>query len=103
MSQLFLAVNKTVTNWADMSVLGMLRNFLLLPTDVPANIMPILPVAWTLTYEILFYLLFGLALMVRRTYALVVLAIWVILILARFLNFIEPSSPTTFLYILSNS
>lgn len=43
-------------SWISMDAIGIARSLLLLPTDVAVNEMPIIPTAWTLSYEIVFYL-----------------------------------------------
>ena len=43
-------------SWISMDAIGIARTLLLLPTDVAVNEMPIIPTAWTLSYEIVFYL-----------------------------------------------
>lgn len=43
-------------SWIGMDFSGIARSMLLLPTDVAVNEMPIIPPAWTLAYEVLFYL-----------------------------------------------
>lgn len=43
-------------NWIDMETSGITRSMLLIPTNVAVNEMPIIPPAWTLSYEVLFYI-----------------------------------------------
>ena len=39
-----------------MDATGIARSLLLLPTDVAVNEMPIIPTAWTLSYEVVLYI-----------------------------------------------
>ena len=66
---------------------SVLRSYLFLPVvDSAGHFRPLLPVGWTLTYELIFYLLFALALAVGRDVlriALPVFAVFIVLALAR--------------------
>jgi exopolysaccharide production protein ExoZ len=64
--------------WIEMDVAGILRSFTLYPTRVADNEMPIIPVAWTLTFELLFYLLFGFAILTKKRVLLIIGALWLI-------------------------
>lgn len=96
-------LGKDVLNWADKSWSGILGNLLLLPTDVPANSLPILPVAWTLTYEITFYALFGVAILVKPRVSLAICVAWIFAIALRVAGLFGDISPTSFAYILTQT
>lgn len=91
----FLVINKNYFIWADLSAVGLARTFLLLPTDVPSNVMPVLPVAWTLSYEILFYLLFSITFLFKPKISLVLAFVWVAAIAARSLGYLGTPTPTS--------
>ena len=78
-----------------------ISSFFLLPTDIHSNEYPMLPVAWTLTYEMMFYLLFAACFFVSKRAALVIGGIWLSLIAARILNFFEASFDNTLFYIIT--
>ena len=42
-------------SWTDMDAVGITKSMFLIPTNVAVNEMPIIPPAWTLSYEIMFY------------------------------------------------
>jgi len=78
-----------------------IRSFFLLPTDIHSNEYPMLPVAWTLTYEMMFYLLFAACFFLSKRAALIIGGIWFSLIAARILNFYEASFDNTLFYIIT--
>lgn len=78
-----------------------LKSLFLLPTDIHSNEYPMLPVAWTLTYEMMFYLLFAACFFVSRRLALIFGFIWLSLIVARITSFIEASFDDTIFYIVT--
>ncbi len=57
-----------------------------------ANEMPVLPVAWTLTYELVFYVFFCVFLLLNWTIGLILAAVWAVLILATLLGYINPAT-----------
>lgn len=99
----FAITERNLIGWSDLSVIGLVRNFLLLPTDVPANVMPILPVAWTLSYELLFYALFGITLLVRPKMALILAFLWFLIILLNIFGGMPNYSPNSLFYLFAHS
>ncbi|MCE6991697.1 acyltransferase [Dyadobacter sp. CY323] len=67
-----------LVSWIDLDAAGIIKSFTLYPTRVADNEMPIIPVAWTLTFELLFYLLFGFAILTRKKVLLFIGALWLI-------------------------
>jgi peptidoglycan/LPS O-acetylase OafA/YrhL len=74
-------------------VTDLFLSIFLVPPDLVAGASPIIPPAWTLSHEFLFYLLFGLAIRFRRV-VLPILIIWIALI---FLNFTNLFSSTNYI------
>jgi len=80
---------------------GFAKAFLLCPTDIHSNKFPMLPVAWTLTYELMFYLLFATCFFLSRRIILITVTIWLFLITARISNILEVSFENKFFYIIT--
>lgn len=73
-------VNNLVS-WIAIDFKGILKSLLFIPTNVAVNEMPIIPTAWTLPYEVFFYLIF-LVLIIRGKRAFKnVLLLWFALII----------------------
>ena len=71
------------------SLANLIKSFLLIPQDGE----PILGVAWTLTYEIIFYLCFG-ALILNRSLGLALFVVWGAVVVLRITNgIIIPATP----------
>ena len=85
----------TVYQWVDLSPTGLIKTIVLWPSDVHSEIMPILPVAWTLSYEIAFYALFGVAIAFGKRVALLSATVWVVAILAIGAQYTLPSGTLT--------
>ena len=96
-------LGKDVLMWADKSWAGVLGSPVLYPADVVKNGMPVLPVAWTLTYEILFYAAFGVAILFKPHVVLALALLWIALILTRMAGCLWVSSPTSFQFILTET
>ena len=73
-------LSKNLIVWTGHGPWTIVQSLTLWPTDMASGIMPVIPVAWTLTYEMLFYLLFGIALLVRPWISLMVVGVWLIAI-----------------------
>ena len=98
----FHYMNKSIFGYTEnFNLRSFLGNILLLPTDVPANIMPILPVAWTLTYEVMFYLLFGIAFLIKPMFSFIFAILWIGLIFSKSFGFIFVDDPASLAYILT--
>jgi len=67
---------------------------------LPQSHLPVIGVAWTLTYEILFYLLFATIIRWGRTWAVSLVAIWLTLISIQAAGLLDFDSPT--LQVLGN-
>ncbi|MGM0904267.1 MAG: acyltransferase family protein [Bacillota bacterium] len=68
----------------ELSVL--IKSFLLFPDDTP----PVLGVAWTLTHEVFFYLVFGLTLiLLKPKYSIPIISIWALISLLSFTGVIN--------------
>lgn len=52
-----LIFDSSLISWINLDLSGLIRSFLCLPTNVAINEMPIIPPAWTLSYEIFFYII----------------------------------------------
>lgn len=99
----FHYMNKSIFSYTEnTNFISFLGNILLFPTDVPANIMPILPVAWTLTYEITFYLLFGITFLIKPVFSLILSALWVGIIFAKSYGFLQIDEPASLAYVLTS-
>lgn len=62
---------------------NIMKSVILFPNQTP----PVLGVAWTLTHEVFFYLVFGLIfIMLKPKYAISVAAVWVVITLFSFVN-----------------
>lgn len=96
----FAVTGVNLISYADLSIVGLIQTTLLLPSDVPAGVMPVLPVAWTLSYELLFYALFGIALLVKPKVSLGLALAWVVAISAGANGFFEGASHTSLLWVL---
>lgn len=74
---IYLSTDKTLIYWNSLDLLSIAHSIFLWPTDLVAGQWPILPVAWTLWYELLFYALFGVAIILGRLASAVVLCAWI--------------------------
>jgi exopolysaccharide production protein ExoZ len=87
-------IGNPLISWIDLDAAGITRSLLLYPTHVADNEMPILPVAWTLTFELLFYILFGLGILAKKRVLLAVGVTWLIAIVLTNLSIIKiPDNP----------
>lgn len=74
-----------------------LKSFLLWPQDTP-----VLNVAWTLSYEIFFYLMFGLAILLPRRVSAAVLGLWLAVSAGAFFgNVFTSNTPTVIKFLFS--
>lgn len=69
-------LHKHLVSWVGLNLSNLLSCLLLYPTNVAANVMPVLPVAWTLSYEVFFYAAFSLLIAVGRRYSIPILSAW---------------------------
>jgi peptidoglycan/LPS O-acetylase OafA/YrhL len=94
---LIFLFGKGIISWIDIDMVNILKSLLLFPTDVKINEMPILPPAWTLTYEILFYAFFAIAIFFKRVVSNVILILWLLLIALNGLGMLDLNhSPATY-------
>lgn len=89
---LYKSTNRHIVDWIDLSAVNIFKSFILYPTDTASNQMPVLPVAWTLSYEIFFYIIFGLCMFANKKVFWTLSFLWVLAILARGLGFIAVKS-----------
>jgi exopolysaccharide production protein ExoZ len=82
---LALAPRIHLISWIHLSARTLISCALLYPTNVSANEMPVLPVAWTLSYEVLFYLMFGVLIALKPRIAYPLVAVWSLVSLANVL------------------
>ncbi|GAB1790261.1 acyltransferase [Priestia megaterium] len=82
----------------ELNFIMILKSFLLFPQEKE----PILRVAWTLSYEIFFYLLFGLLIAIKRYIAYFILSSWGILIVINYtFQLIDVNNKFFFYFILN--
>jgi len=86
-------LSKNLITWTGHVPWAIIQSLTLWPTDMSAGNMPVIPVAWTLTYEMLFYLLFGIALLVRPWISLMVVGVWLIAIVSSLAGLIPAGPP----------
>lgn len=67
----YLKTNSLLVNSNSYRASDFLKSFLLLPYSKIGDQWPFIPVAWTLSYEMLFYLAFSVAIFIRSRYSLV--------------------------------
>lgn len=76
--------------WIGMNFKNILKTITLYPVSFDRVVMPVNPVAWTLTYEVLFYSIFSLLIIIKNEKFLVILpALWVCCIAAVNLGWID--------------
>ena len=73
--------NYNILPWTKIDASHILGSFLFFPTDIINNAAPVLPVAWTLTYEVMFYAIFGLAIALPAKAFKYIATTWLVLIL----------------------
>lgn len=78
----FTVTGKQFLYWTALDPSSVLSSMLLWPTDLATDRWPIIAVAWTLSYEMLFYVLFGVAILTGGATAIAGVCIWVLLIVA---------------------
>lgn len=74
---LLRVTGSNLVNWFDFNTLNILKTFLLYPTNTSINEMPIIPVAWTLSFELFFYIIFGICILLKRYYPYII-GFWII-------------------------
>lgn len=67
-----------LVSWFDFNVFNVTKSLLLYPADFLGNKMPIIPVAWTLSSELLFYIVFGICILIPRHYLIYITVLWLI-------------------------
>jgi len=75
---IFRLLHKELIGWTDVTPKTILQCFTLFPTDVAHNVMPFLPVAWTLSYELLFYIVFASLIFFPRKIAAGIFLSWML-------------------------
>lgn len=74
----YIISGKGLVYWIGMNFKSILKTITLYPVSFDRVVMPVNPVAWTLTYEVLFYSLFALLIFIKRKEILVVVpVVWV--------------------------
>ena len=86
------ATGKHFITWLGQEPGRFIYSLTLWPTNVAANEMPILPVAWTLTYEVLFYSFFCIFLLFRWVLGFVLAIAWTASIVAAHCGYISPEN-----------
>lgn len=71
---------KNLISWLGLTALNITKSFTLYPTDIKNNIMPIIPAAWTLTYEMFFYIVFSIYILGSKRLFLISMILWAIAI-----------------------
>ena len=69
-----------IITWNSLNSSSVIQSFALWPTEVDEGYMPIIPVAWTLSYEVIFYALFGVLIISNRKLSYLIIFTWVLLI-----------------------
>lgn len=70
-----------IITWVNINALSFIKSISLYPMDTDVNSPPILPVAWTLTYEMIFYTLFASLFFIHRKLIIIILTMaWIALI-----------------------
>jgi exopolysaccharide production protein ExoZ len=75
----FLKVH--LVSWINLSPKNLVACFTLYPTNAAANVMPIIPPAWTLSYEVCFYAMFGILIALKPRYSFSIFGFWACLCL----------------------
>jgi peptidoglycan/LPS O-acetylase OafA/YrhL len=83
--------NKDLILGVEINIINVIRCLILYPTNTSMNQMPFLPVAWTLSYEIFFYFMFGLIIFLKRKQSMVIISSWIICILFKNMHIIPHS------------
>jgi peptidoglycan/LPS O-acetylase OafA/YrhL len=79
--------------WTGLNTETIIQSLALWPTNMSTGDMPIIPVAWTLSYEILFYVVFGIMLLVRPWLSVIVVSLWLLLIFSSMAGIIKSGPP----------
>lgn len=87
------AFSRPLVTWTAMDPGTIIQSLSLWPTDMSAGAMPVIPVAWTLSYEMLFYAIFGITLLVRPQLSALVVVLWLALIFGSMAGVIKTGSP----------
>ncbi len=82
-------MGKGIINWISLDISGILRSFLLYPTHVAKSEMPIIPVAGTLSFEIIFYIIFGLYILTNKKIFQLIVAIWMLFVALNYFKLID--------------
>jgi exopolysaccharide production protein ExoZ len=73
-------IGKGIIDWISLDFTGVLRSLLLYPTHVSKGEMPIIPVAWTLSFEIIFYIIFGVYILtIKKTFQFIII-VWMLFV-----------------------
>ena len=67
---------KGLIYWINVNLENILRSLFLYPVNTAIQEAPIIPVAWTLSYEIVFYVMFGLLILSRQKISMFFITIW---------------------------
>ncbi|QEM09171.1 acyltransferase [Mucilaginibacter rubeus] len=80
---------KGIINWISLDFMGILRSYLLYPTNIVKSEMPIIPVAWTLSFEIIFYIIFGVYILSNKKIFQLIVGIWMLFVALNFFKVID--------------
>lgn len=70
-----------IVSWIEINVPNFIQSISLYPFSVDVSIPPIIPVAWTLTYEMLFYIIFTSLFFIKRKSGIILISlVWILLI-----------------------
>lgn len=89
---------KNFITWIDLDFSGTMQSIILYPTNILINQMPILPVAWTLSYEMLFYIMFALLIVLPLRVSITLICLWIGLIIANIIGIIAPTNPAYYVF-----
>jgi len=93
---------KHLISWLDLNATSILKSLFLYPTNVDSGVWPIIPAAWTLSYELFFYMVFGSVILFNKKTFLAIVCLWLLLIILNSINFIS-SGNNSFLNMVLNT
>ncbi len=72
---------KGLIYWINVNLENILRSLFLYPVNTAIQEASIIPVAWTLSYEIVFYVMFSLLILLRKQISMFFITIWVVAVI----------------------
>jgi peptidoglycan/LPS O-acetylase OafA/YrhL len=70
----------------------LMKSLILYPHNLSSTDSPIIAPAWSLSYEIMFYTIFGMAILIKPKYSLMIISVWVFCIFSVFLQIFSTSN-----------